>query len=123
MSKSSVFSCKLITKYSPVNELESYYLWNIGSCGLGDVFPVDANKVRMRFEVHDAVLAQSHLVARVMIRVKMTIMALIMKEVAVVVMQTSSSSFVKTKQNTMMMMILMMMMMMMLMMITIMIFT
>ena len=68
----------MLIKYdlSPEGDVQLYYLWNIRSCGLGDVFPVDANKVRMRFEVHDAVLAQSDLVARVMIRVKMTIMTL-----------------------------------------------
>ena len=38
-----------------------HYLRNIRSCGLGDVFPVNANEVRMRFEVHDAILSQSDL--------------------------------------------------------------
>ena len=70
----SFVSSYMLIKHDLSSEGELYYLWNIRSCGLGDVFPVDANKVRMRFEVHDAVLAQSHLVPRVMVRVKMTIM-------------------------------------------------
>ena len=60
----------MLIKYdlSPEGDVQLYYLWNIRSCGLGDVFPVDANKVRMRFEVHDTVLAQSDLVTRMMVQ-------------------------------------------------------
>ena len=38
------------------------YLWDIRSCGLSDIFPINASEVGVGFEIHDAVLSQSDLV-------------------------------------------------------------